>query len=205
MLGITNRSGRRDEAGSVLVLALVILAVMTIVVGALVAMVATNHAASNVYQKQRTTRYAGDGAIEAAVNWAKDQPRVGRQPGLDSTDPKCVYQTPTEAGSMTVSCAATPSSDSGVPSEGGVIPPEALLTLGARHTQPGPQNVSSCKGWWDTVKGWFANGVDPDATAAWYEPGSLFKKRNGLGVLGASCDQERARSMANFKVRGNLV
>lgn len=196
---------RRDEQGSVLVLALVILMVMAMVVGTLVALTATNHAASKVYKDVRTSRYAGDGAIEAAVNWAKDQPRVGREAGLDATDPACVYQTPTEVGTVTVSCAATPNSDSGVPTEGGVIPPEALLTLGTRHTQPGPQNVPACKGWWDTAAGWFANGVDPDATVGYYEPGALFKRRNGLGVLGATCDQERKRSMQNFKVRGNLV
>ena len=205
MLGHELPSRARNQQGSVLVLALVIMAVLVLMIGALVALTATNHAASKVYKDVRTTRYAGDGAIQAAINWAKDQPRVGRQPGLDSTDPACVFQTPTEVGTVTVSCDAVDGSDSGVPAEGGLVPPEALLALGTRHTQPGPQNVPACKGWWDTFTGWFSNGVDPANTAAFYEPGALFKRRNGLGVLGATCDQDRSRSMSNFKVNGNLV
>ena len=90
MLGHELPSRARNQQGSVLVLALVIMAVLVLMIGALVALTATNHAASKVYKDVRTTRYAGDGAIQAAINWAKDQPRVGRQPGLDSTDPACV-------------------------------------------------------------------------------------------------------------------
>lgn len=206
MLNTTGRRGRRRaQEGSALLLALVLLAVMVIGVSALVALTTTNHAASRIYRSERTTRYAGDSAVQAAVNWAKDQPRVGRDPALDSTDPACVYQVPTSVGSVTVSCAATAKMSSGAPKEGGLVPPEALLLLGTRDIQPGPLNAPACTGWWDTFTGWFANGVDPDATSAYSEPGALFKKRNGLGVLGAACNVDRTRSMQNFKIRGNMV
>lgn len=206
MLNRFSREGRRRaQAGSALLLALVLMAVMVIGVSALVALTTTNHAASRVYRAERTTRYAGDSAIQAAVNWAKDQPRVGRDPSLDSTDPACVYQAPTSVGSVTVSCAATTNMNSGTPTEGGLVPPEGLLLLGTRDIQPGPQNVPACKGWWDTVTGWFANGVDPNATISFSEPGALFQKRTGLGMVGATCDQPRSRTMQNFKIRGNMV
>ena len=197
--------GNHGEAGSALVVVLVILAVMTVAIAGLVALSATNNATAAAYRDVRTDRYAGDGAIEAAVNWAKDQPRVGRDPSLNSSDPACVFQTPTDVGTVTVSCAATADTDSGAPAEGGLIPPEALLLLGDRYDQPGPQNAPACKGWWDTVSGWFNNGVNPDDTASYREPSALFKVRNGLGVLGATCDQNRARGMSNFQIRGNLV
>jgi type II secretory pathway pseudopilin PulG len=194
----------RSQQGSTLLVLLVLVVILGLLFGSVLGFATTNNNSVRAYRSLRAFRYAGDGAIKAAVNWAKDQPTVGRDPSLNPGDPACIRHVATDLGNLTVDCAAKPGGGSGKPAEPGLVPPEALLLLGTRQNQPGPYNVPDCKGWWETTTGWFKSGVDPDATGP-YEASGRFERRRGLGFANATCDTERTRTRTNFAVQGDLV
>src|SRR5688572_30106576 len=105
----------QDQQGASLVIALVLILVLGVTLSAVLAFVTTNFRTSNIYRQQRDERYAGDAAIEAAINYVRTKPTMGRDPNYASSDPPCIYNVPTDEGVVAVTCAADPGSGSGVP------------------------------------------------------------------------------------------
>lgn len=146
------------QAGASLLIALGVLAFLMAIVGAMVALNSGSTKRVKAYENVREARYAGDGAIKAAVNWAKDNPNVAVDPAYFGTDANgndsnanCVYQiVDVNLGPVTASCHTEEDSNSGVPEQQGKTPPEALLLLGARHNEPGPYSTNGCS------KSWFS-------------------------------------------------
>ncbi|MCB1270191.1 MAG: hypothetical protein KDB31_02115, partial [Microthrixaceae bacterium] len=190
-------------------IALVCLLVMGLIVAALGTYAMATSRSSVAYARVREERYAADGAVKAAINWAAENHLVGRDPTIDLSDPACryAYEDP-NVGSVTVSCDAEAGGGSGRPAELGLQPPEALLLLGNRDGETGPYNDIPCSGWWDTFSGFFEldytsrvnypRGQRP-------EPSGLFRTRTGLGTLSTTCNSARSRSRSAFSVDGDLV
>ena len=137
------------QRGASLVIALAMLLVLGVVLSAVLAYANTNSRVSNTYRKQRVDRYAGDGALEAGINYVRGQALMGRDPDYAASDPPCVYNVPTDAGVVAVTCQADPGSGSGLPTDQGLVPNQAILATGARHTEVGPLNQTQC----DTIFG----------------------------------------------------
>jgi hypothetical protein len=161
----------------------------------------TSQSTTDAYRSLRDDRYAGDGAIKTAVNWAKNQTSVGVDPTYNPAAGTCFYEVPTPSGTVSVSCA-TPAdaSGAGVPADQGLVPPESLLLLGARHTEPGPYSYSQCGSLWDSVVGWFT-GTNPGTS----ESGLRMEKArrsSGFGVL--SC-VPRNRGNGPLTIQGQVV
>lgn len=141
----------RGQRGASTAMALGVLIFLTVVIGALVGFTNTSLKATSVYKDLRNERYAGDGVIKAAINWAKDNPNVAVNPDyyqtVDGKDAngQCVYQMEDpNIGPVAASCYTSPDSNSGIPAQQGEVPPEALLLLGQRHNEPGPYSTNGC-------------------------------------------------------------
>ncbi|MCU1497428.1 MAG: hypothetical protein JWM47_1381 [Acidimicrobiales bacterium] len=132
------------EGGSSLIIALSFIMVIGILVSAITTFAYTNLRTSRVYRELRNERYAGDGAVEAAINSVRTKLTMGRDPDYNSTDPPCVYTVGTGTDQVTVTCSADPGSESGVPNETGLVPPQAITALGQRHNEVGPLNETQC-------------------------------------------------------------
>jgi len=199
--------------GASAVFALGVLLFTTIVVSALVEFTKVNLKAVESYQHVRTDRYAGDGAIKAAVNWAKDNPNVAVNPAyypvVDGKDAnaQCVYQVDDPAiGPVTASCHTDPTSNSGIPAQQGLVPPEAMLLLGARHNEPGPYSTNGCTN--STVSQViadvmnFVGGVETPWKGSSEKSMTVnpVKRRNGLG----NC-VDFSREFNAFGVRGDVI
>ncbi len=197
------RLSRPDERGSTLLMAIVAVTTMSLIFAAIAAYASVNQKTVSAYREVRETRYAGETAVNAAINWAQDTYNVGRDPLLSTSDPDCVVHTPT-VGTITSSCAAEAGSESGKPAQGGLIPEEALVLLGDRTPEPGPYNREQCQGWWDTFTGWFSSGVDPNATGPG-EYSAWFRVRKGLGAVQATCNTNRTRKIGQFDVQGDVA
>lgn len=194
------------QSGASLLAALSIVLVMGIILSALAIYVDTSTRSTRAYTSLRSSRYAADAAIKAAINWSKDAPLTGRDPNLSATDPACVYQVPTSVGTVTASCAATAGEGSGKPAQGGELPPEALLLLGRRRNESPPRNVTGCRGWWDSTSNFF-NGLftTADSNPPPPEYSAYFGVRKGLGFASATCGTSRTRTLAGFNLNGNVV
>jgi hypothetical protein len=186
---------------------MVIMAVMSIVLAALVSFATTSQRTVGTARETRVERYEADSSIKAAINWAKDNTAVALDPDLaaPSTPNPCVYH----YEGVTVSCAADAGSGSGAPAEVGQVPPEALLMLGDRHNQTGPYNVAKCNGLFDTVGGWFTNlingfvGSSGDLNIVGFpESSALFQTQRQDDFW--SCGQ-RSRTFGDFTVEGKIV
>lgn len=196
-------------------IALAVMLVMGIILASLTSFLDANQRSAKGYRAQREDTYAGDGAMKTAINWLSTDPNLGRDPSLSTTDPDCIYDVPTEAGIVTVNCAAETGSGSGAPNDPGQVPPEAILTLGNRKTnnaanaddgdEPGPYNVPDCEGWWNTVQGWFRTGTNPDLTG----PGEWalqIEGRKGLGLLNTTCNATKPRAKSpNMLIEGDVI
>jgi Flp pilus assembly protein TadG len=70
-------NAHRDQSGQALLLALGFLVFFGLVVGALMAFVGANVLATERLHEQRSTAYAADGAVDAAIQIARLDPAVG--------------------------------------------------------------------------------------------------------------------------------
>lgn len=197
---------RRSQRGSALIIALVIVAVMMIILTALVSFANTNQRASVAFRKVRDERYAANAALDAAVNWAKAKPTVGRDPYLFPSDDPCVVN----YEGLKVSCQAPSGEGSGAPADVGQVPPEALVMLGERQRQPGPHPIAVCNGVWDKVEGFFndavaglfgGNAADLAAVGE-PEPSARFGTQKNDNWF--SC-KERTRTYHEFAVQGKIA
>jgi hypothetical protein len=68
---------RRNEGGQALLLALGFLVFFGLVIGALMTFVGANVLGTERLSEQRSTAYAGDGAVDAAIQIARRDPAVG--------------------------------------------------------------------------------------------------------------------------------
>jgi hypothetical protein len=142
---------------------LAVILVVSFVSAALVGYVFANSKVISADADVRRDVYEGDGAIKAAINWAKTNPDAALDDeyfGPSAVD-DCMYQVPSSEGgeSVSVTCDTPDDEASGVPADQGQVPPEALLLLGARHNEPGPYSFPHCAGgldgFLDVLAGWF--------------------------------------------------
>lgn len=125
----------RSQAGASLMLALAVIAILTIVAAGLTGFLTTSMNAETEYRKAQDLTYASDGAIKAAINWAATQD-VGRDPTVYPDDPNstaddCVFRDASK--NLTITCAAAEGSRSGVANETGLVPANAITLLGQRY------------------------------------------------------------------------
>ncbi|MCB0963402.1 MAG: hypothetical protein KDA98_08885 [Acidimicrobiales bacterium] len=184
------------QRGASLVIALVMILVLGVVLTAVLSYANTTVRVTRTYQKQRVERYAGDGAIEAAINYVRGQALMGRDPDYAASDPPCVYDVPTDAGLVTVSCAADPGSGSGIPEETGLVPDDAILATGARHQEVGPLNQTQC----DTFWGIGQNAVVENSI--YFNQGEVRGYFEEASLIPCA---ERNRTLGTFAVRGDIV
>lgn len=187
----------RGERGASLVVALALILVLAVSLSAVLAYTTTVWNASNTYRDQRVDRYSADAAIEAAIDYVRDQPDMGRDPEYSDADPPCVYNVPTQAGTIAVTCDADPGSDSGVPLETGKVPDHAILALGDRHNEVKPYNRTDCK-----IAG-VPFGQDGPESSIYFEPGgerAYFENGDPFTLCG-----QRVRTVQDFNVQGSIV
>ena len=200
----TDRLRRHSERGAALVIALVMIIVLGVILAGLLTYAGTSVSSDRTYSTIRKERYAGDSAIRAAINWVRDQPKLARDPALSVNDPACVYHVPSEVGTITTSCAADVNGGSGKPTQGGLVPDNAIVALGERQNESPNQgsnqfNNSGCGS--D-----FINFFSPESPEPSVEPSILLqfnsvKQPNGLGFV---CNT-RSRPAGEFTVNGNVL
>lgn len=187
----------QGQRGASLVIALVLMLVLGVVLAAVLAFVKTNYKATEAYRQQRVQRYAGDAAMESAINYVRGKSTMGRDPLYSTSDPPCIYQVPTDAGTVYVSCKADEGSNSGVPNETGLVPNQAILAMGQRHNEVGPLNSTDCA----TILGLREHNEET-------EPSILFRRGDVKGYFEEGslipCDQ-RNRNLGQVLVRGKVV
>lgn len=186
----------RNERGASLVIAMVLILVLGVTLSAVLAYSDAASRSSNVYRKQRVDRYAADAALEAGIDYLATQPNMGREPGYSSSDPPCVYNVPTDAGLMSVTCAADEGSGSGVPNETGLVPDQAILALGQRHNEVGPLNDTQC-----SILG-FDAGTEGVERSIYFEPGGV---RGVFQEDWFNFCNPKSRNFDQFKVGGKVV
>lgn len=195
----------RDQRGSSLVIAMVFLLVIGMLVSALSAYAFANLSATKAYRAQRDERYAGDAALQAGINYIRNQRLMGRDPGYSASDPPCVYNvtTDTSVGPVAVTCQADAGSKSGVPDEQGKVPDNAILALGQRHNEVGPFNGTQCE------TGLFGASNPEAEPSLFFRPGEV-RNHNEIPTeifnpsTWSGC-QNRQRSNDPFNVKGNVV
>lgn len=195
----------RGQRGSALLMALAVLVVIVVVATAIAGFVSVNYRAMATEKAAVDDMYAGDGALKAAVNWAKTNPDAALDSeyfGNQATQ-DCMYQVSDPAGGdpVSVSCQAPAGSDSGVPAEQGQVPPEALLLTGARHNEPGPYSFPTCSGGLDgflnMIAGWFKKGTPDYAERSLkVAPANRAAGRASGGGDTGGCDN-RSRTLPN--------
>jgi hypothetical protein len=126
----TPPSASTSEGGASLLIALLIVTVIVTTVTALFAFAGAGHNANVTYRGDSTLRFAGDGALEVAIQRVADNPRMGESTPLApaTSVPACSMDVPIDevsptrpdnhptvfAGSfLSVACAATPGTTSG--------------------------------------------------------------------------------------------
>jgi hypothetical protein len=206
----------RNESGASLIMALAVMLAMGVVVAALASYAQTNHRTTVSYRAIREQRYAGQAAIAQLVNWAKDDPAVGRDRDLPLTHPDCVTQLTQRIANqdrvVTASCEAERGSGSGQPADVGLTPPEGLVLLGTRQNQPGPYNAPPCTGWWDNIQNFFVNLFsydnilqENDSLDIIRETSFRLKNRTATGTLNATCTSRDRGVRSTFKVSSDIV
>ncbi|WP_426574841.1 hypothetical protein [Aquihabitans sp. McL0605] len=200
----TDRLRRCSERGAALVIALVMIIVLGVILAGLLTYSGTSVSSDRTYSTIRKQRYAGDNAIRAAVNWVRDQPKLARDPALSVNDPACVYHVPSEVGTITTSCAADRNGGSGKPSQGGLVPDNAIVALGAQQNESKNQgsnqyNNSGCGS--DFVNFFSPESPEPSAEPSILLQYNSVKQPNGVGFV---C-QTRSRPAGEFTVNGNVL
>lgn len=205
-----------SETGSSLIIALAVMLGMGVIVAALGTYAQTNHKATTSYREVREERYAGQAAISQLINWAKDEPEVGRDPSLPIDHPDCISQLPVriagEQQTVTASCQAEAGSGSGQPADTGLAPPEGMVLLGTRQGQPGPYNAPPCTGWGNQIVSFFVDLVswdrvlnEDDALDIVRETSFRLKNRTANGVLNATCESRDRGTRSTFKVAAEIA
>lgn len=191
------RSARSDQRGGSLLITLAILAVAVTIGAALADFATTSIRGRAAFTESRDVRYQAGGAINSAINWAKSVPTAGADAGyFGGSSTPCVYQ----VDGITVSCEPVTGSNSGVPNQQGLTPPEALLLLGDRHNEPGPYSYSKCTSVFDSIANFFT-GTTPGTSES-----SLYLKKQSRSTWGglASC-QPRTRTNSTIQISGDAV
>lgn len=205
-----------SETGSSLIIALAVMLGMGVIVAALGTYAQTNFRATASYREVREERYAGQAAISQLINWAKDEPEVGRDPALPIDHPDCVSHLPVEiageAETITASCEAEAGSGSGQPADTGLAPPEGIVLLGTRQNQPGPFLAPPCTGWLENIVDQIQNLVtytnilsEDDGQDRIRETSFRLKPRTSAGVLNAVCQTRDRGDRSPFKVAGPIA
>jgi hypothetical protein len=141
-------SGPASERGMSLALALAFLAGLGIVVAAMLTYAQATTRSTDAFRQQRAARYQADSVIEDAIHWASSQPKTVIDPNSASVQ-NCHMRTQTVANGgvlpvVDVYCAADAGSGSGLPKDPGLVPDQAILTLGQRDHEVRPFSGSSC-------------------------------------------------------------
>lgn len=187
-----------EQRGASLIFVLMLVLIGGIITISLAAYASSSAKATENFNEVRADRYSGDGAIKTAVNWIKDNPAVAVDPVYaPNANQNCRF----EVNGVTVSCNTDEGSGSGVPPEQGSLPPETLLLLGDRHTEPGPYGFSQCNSLWDNVVRFFT-GDTPGASEASF---TLQKAQRSAGFLNLGSCVDRNRGDGPIQVRGNIV
>lgn len=191
----------RTQRGSALMFTLVVISVLGIIGAALVAFGNTSLRTTRAYDDVRETRYAADAAIKEATNWIAKNPDVAVDPDyLPSANDDCVYHSDApEGGILTVSCETEPGSGAGIPPDPGIAPPESILLLGDRHSEPGPYSYEKCASLWDTITGWFNNDTPGQS-----EKGLSAHKRQRSTWGGLGGCATRDRGVGPISVEGDI-
>lgn len=147
-------NGRHGERGASLLLALAIMTALGVVIAALLTFTETGIRNTQAFREERDERYSADGALEQAIAWAAQEPRIGIDPDAPESDrDPCNLVVPAQAGDdpgseptpeLTVTCQALAGSGSGLPAEVGATPEYSILTLGQRQNEPPPYSGPIC-------------------------------------------------------------
>jgi len=199
------------EGGATLVLALAFLAVIGLMAIAVIGFGDASIRATSGYRTDRGRNYAADGALDAAINKAKADGTIGRDPALypsdvcNPTNTNPLLELPANGPdpATVVSCQAEPGGGSGKPKDLGSTPPFALLTLGdrrsdgslgVRNSEPGPYNGAG--------SAWF-NACAGDRRETGVRFNTALYPFDVLAPLFYDCF-ESSNTGSQWKVRGNV-
>lgn len=189
---------KRSQSGASLLFVLMLITMGGIIMVALAAYTSSSARVTRNFTEIRTDRYAADGAIKTAINWIKDQPTVAVDPLYNpASADACRFET----NEVTVTCETPEGSGSGVPPEQGALPPETVLLLGSRHTEPGPYSYSNCASVWDSISNFFTGFTPGEAEFSFTAQKS--KRSSGWLNLGSCVDRNRGNGPV--KILGNMV
>lgn len=203
-----SQSRRAGQSGASLIIVLIAVVLASLTIAGLTTIVNTNHRAEGGYRNVRLARYAGDGAIKQAVNWAKSNNDVAIDPDYDPASPEaCRFLADGGTGtSISVDCVSARGSGSGEPAEGGKLPEDALVLTGDRHNEIGPYNHNRCEAGfnvaWDGIKGLFSG--------SWISPtAGDYNREYSLNIAPAQNERyllcgERARTFDSLVVKGDV-
>lgn len=183
----------------------------SIILVALGAYASASAKSTAAYESVRDLRYAGDGAIKAAIDTVRKDSTLAVDPAYGSAE--CLQQVVTNVGDVTVSCEPPDdASNSGVPPHQGIDPPEALLLLGARHNEPGPYSAAGCErlgqrigDWWAGYGGSSSENAENSLTMRkirMINPVDFWS--NPLSAL-PQCNTDRSRGDGPVTVQGTAV
>jgi len=126
-----NRQGRPSDAGVSLILALVVVTVIALVIGATLSLAFANYGSTIALRSQASTSYSADGAAQVAINQLRTGAFPGTNCGTTSSLPLNGFfpaSGTVPAGSATVQCIPDPGNGDG--GGGNTSPGSAILTLG---------------------------------------------------------------------------
>ncbi len=127
---------RDGERGASLIIALAVLVCLGVIGAAVATYAQVSISTTRHFRNQRDERAAGEGAVNAAINWAKKNPKVAVDPalGVPGTQP-CLYTVPASGSvpAITVTCDTPDGSGSGTPTDTGLTPDQAMVLLGRRY------------------------------------------------------------------------
>lgn len=185
----------QGERGASLVLALCMVLVLAVTLSAVLAYTRVIYKTTPIYTKQRTERYAGDGAIETAINHVRNNLDQGMDPAYDNSI-TCAYNVPTAVGNVAVTCSGDAGSGAGVPVDGGKYPDQAILALGTNHEETGPLNYTGC-----TYLGAIVNRATIENSVT-FKKGQVTTALEQGNINPFNACETRNRALDQFAVRG---
>lgn len=201
---------RRGQSGASLVLVLVLVVITGVVLMAVGAFAGASARSAAMFRSVQDLRYAGDGAINATINLVRKDGSLAVDPNYVATD--CVHSVATKVGDVTVSCEPPDdATGSGVPPHQGIKPPEALLLLGTRQTEPGQYNQQGCSplgkqidNWWSGYGGASSDDAENGLTMrkiSMIRPADITQPETWLPL----CNGNRVRGNGPVLVKGGVV